>query len=69
MRNPIPESIRLWLYLAAACALTIAAGGTIPAPYLSWTLSAAACLNVLAAANVAMPGKPVDIDSMPPEES
>ena len=69
MRNPIPEAVRLYLYLVAACALTIAAGGTIPAPYLSWTFSAAACLNVLAAANVAMPGKPVDIDDLPPEES
>lgn len=69
MRNPIPESIRLWLYLAAACTLTVAAGGTIPHPYLSWLLSAAACLNVLAAANVVLPGSKPDIDSMPPEES
>lgn len=73
MRNPIPNKVRLWLYLSAAVVLQVAAGGTIPQPYLSWLLSAAGALLVLASANVQIPGRPEepkrDIDSEEPEEA
>lgn len=73
MRNPIPEVTRVWLYLTAAVALTIAGGGTIPQPYLSWLLSAAGALLVLASANVQIPGRTEepkrDVDSEEPEEA
>lgn len=72
MKNPLPERVRAVLYLIAAVALQIAAGNTIPQPYLSWLISASGALLVLAAANVTIPGgkqTEADVDKMPPEES
>lgn len=72
MKNPLPERVRAVLYLTAAVVLQVAAGNTIPQPYLSWLISTSGALLVLAAANVSIPGREpdrVDIDKMPPEEA
>ena len=53
MPNPIPETVRLWLYLAGTAVLVVASGGVLPPEYLRLATTVAAVLTMLAAANVA----------------
>ena len=52
MPNPIPETVRLWLYLAGTAVLVVASGGVLPPEYLRLATTVAAVLTMLAAANV-----------------
>ena len=53
MPNPIPETVRLWLYLVGTAVLVVASGGVLPPEYLRLATTVAAVLTMLAAANVA----------------
>ena len=53
MPNPIPETVRLWLYLVGTAVLVVASGGVLPTEYLRLATTVAAVLTMLAAANVA----------------
>ena len=53
MPNPIPETVRLWLYLAGTAVLVVASGGVLPPEHLRLATTVAAVLTMLAAANVA----------------
>ena len=52
MPNPIPETVRLWLYLVGTAVLVVASGGVLPPEYLRLATTVAAVLTMLAAANV-----------------
>lgn len=52
MPNPIPETVRLWLYLAGTAVLVVASGGVLPPEHLRLATTGAAVLTMLAAANV-----------------
>ena len=52
MPNPIPENVRLWLYLAGTGVLVVASGGVLPPEHLRLATTGAAVLTMLAAANV-----------------
>lgn len=53
MPNPIPETVRLWLYLVGTAVLVVASGGVLPPEHLRLATTVAAVLTMLAAANVA----------------
>ena len=53
MPNPLPENVRLWLYLIGTAVLVVASGGVLPPEYLRLATTVAAVLTMLAAANVA----------------
>ena len=42
MPNPIPETVRLWLYLAGTAVLVVASGGVLPPEYLRLATTVAA---------------------------
>ena len=52
MPNPLPENVRLWLYLIGTAVLVVASGGVLPPEYLRLATTVAAVLTMLAAANV-----------------
>lgn len=65
MPNPIPETVRLWLYLAGTAVLVVASGGVLPPEHLRLATTVAAVLTMLAAANVAP--RPPETTSVPVE--
>ena len=53
VKNPIPDRVRQVLYLTSAVAATIGASGVLTDPvHIRLVLVFAACLNVLASANI-----------------
>lgn len=66
MPNPIPETVRLWLYLAGTGVLVVASGGVLPPEYLRLATTGAAVLTMLAAANVAP--RPPETTPVPVED-
>ena len=70
MPNPIPETVRLWLYLVGTAVLVVASGGVLPPEYLRLATTVAAVLTMLAAANVSprpssSPPVPVEVVNEP----
>ena len=66
MPNPIPETVRLWLYLVGTAVLVVASGGVLPPEYLRLATTVAAVLTMLAAANVAP--RPPETTPVPVED-
>ena len=65
MQNPLPENVRLWLYLIGTAVLVVASGGVLPPEYLRLATTVAAVLTMLAAANVSP--RPSETTAVPVE--